>query len=316
MKVLGISFGRTNKNGDILVKQALMAAKEAGAEVKFINTMNMKIGHCTGCGACSRGRDLGKQIKCVIKDDYLELEDAILDADGIVVAAPVYVLAPTGQFKNFIDRFGPAHDRASVLAEQDKRIKEGAEELLDPRVLADKYIAYISVGGAKTQNWVSLGLPNMALFGMSVVMKTVGQIDAYNMGTIVNPVLDNDLMERTAKLGAHLVDSIGKPFDEVEWMGEEGVCPVCHNSLLTVGKSTVVECPICGIAGKISIENDEVKVTFSDTEKKRARNTFNGLREHHLEIRNFVLEVPKTIEKNKEKLEALLPKYENFESTY
>ena len=36
MKILGISFGRKNERCDILVKEALFAAKEAGAEcLKF-----------------------------------------------------------------------------------------------------------------------------------------------------------------------------------------------------------------------------------------------------------------------------------------
>ncbi|HHV12176.1 MAG TPA: flavodoxin family protein [Clostridiales bacterium] len=317
MKVLGVSFGRKNKNCDILVKQALFAAKEAGAEVKFINTMNMKISHCTGCGACSKLRDQGKQIKCVtIKDDYLELENEFLNADGIIIAAPVYSIAPTGQFKNYIDRFGAAHDRAAALAEQEKRIKAGAEELLDPRVLADKYVAYISVGGAKTQDWVSLGLPNMYMFGMSTVMKAVGQIDAYNMGTIVNPVLEDELMEKTAKLGEHLAKSIGKPYDQVEWMGEEGVCPVCHNSMITLGKTTDVQCPMCGIHGKLSIENGEVKVTFSEKEQKRARNTLEGLTEHYQEIQGFVKNFMPKFEKNKDKIEEGMKRIGSFESTY
>lgn len=317
MKVLGVSFGRKNKNCDILVKQALFAAQEAGAEVKFINTMNMKISHCTGCGACSKLRDQGKQIKCVaIKDDYLELENEILNADGIIVAAPVYSIAPTGQLKNYIDRFGAAHDRAAALAEQEKRIKAGAEELLDPRVLADKYVAYISVGGAKTPDWVSMGLPNMHMFGMSTVMKTVGQIDAYNMGTIVNPVLEDELMEQTAKLGKHLAESIGKPYDQVEWMGEEGACPVCHNSIITVGKTTDVQCPLCGINGKLSIENGEVKVTFSEKEQNRARNTLEGLTEHYHEIQGFVKAFMPKFEANKDKIEAGMKRIESFESTY
>lgn len=316
MKVLGISFGRVNKNCDILVKQALLAAREAGAEVKFINTMKMDIQHCTGCGACSKLRDKGKQIKCHIKDDYLELEEAILEADGIVVAVPIYSLAPTGQFFNYIGRFGAAHDRAAALAEQNKRIREGAEELLDPRVLSDKYVAYISVGGAKTPNWVSFGLPTMHLFGMSTVMKTVGQINAYNMGTIANPVLEDELMEKTAQLGKHLAKSIGKPYEQVEWLGEEGVCPVCHNTMITVGATTEVECPICGIAGKLTIENDAIKVTFSEKEKKRARNTLEGLHEHYLEIQGFVPNILPKLQANKEKLETMMPIFENFESTY
>jgi multimeric flavodoxin WrbA len=316
MKILGISFGRNLKNCDIVSKHALLAAKEAGAEVKFINTMNMNIGHCIGCGSCSRGRDNGKQIKCVLKDDFEKLSEAILDADGIIVVAPVYSLAPTGQMKNFIDRFGAAHDKAAAIAEQEKRKEREDAELLDSRLFQDKYVAYISVGGAKTQNWVSMGLPNMYMFGMSTVMKTVGQIDAYDMGRRGNPVLDDEFMEKVTKLGKHLADSIGKPFDQVEWMGEEGICPVCHNRFITVGNSTNVECPLCGISGKISIVNDEVKVTFSDAEKMRARNTLVGLEEHHQEIASFGQIAGPKITKNKDKINSLMEKYENFESTY
>ena len=41
MKVLGISFGRRNQRSDVMVKEALFAAKAAGAEVQFINTVRM-----------------------------------------------------------------------------------------------------------------------------------------------------------------------------------------------------------------------------------------------------------------------------------
>ena len=88
MKVLGISFGRKMKCSEILVKEALYKAKEEGAEVEFISTLNLNIQHCTGCGACSAGRDKGKQIKCIIKDDYEILEQAVLSTDAIIVAAP------------------------------------------------------------------------------------------------------------------------------------------------------------------------------------------------------------------------------------
>jgi multimeric flavodoxin WrbA len=318
MKVLGISFGRKNKNCDVLVKHALMKAKEIGAEVKFVNTLDMKIDRCTGCGACSAARDRGKQIKCIIKDDYLELENDVLDADGIILGAPVYSLAPVGQLKNFIDRFGAAHDRAAAQAEQDKRITQGNVELLDERIFRDKYVAYISVGGAATQNWVSLGLPNMSMFGMSILMKTVGQYDAYDMGMTVHPFFDEKLMGNIGDLGLHLAKSIGKPYEEVEWLGDEGACPVCHNNLITVmNKGRKIECPVCGIEGELSIDNDEIKVVFSEAEKKRARGaTFAGLQEHYEEIEGMKkVAIPKIIE-NKDKLEELMKPYVEFESTY
>ena len=67
-----------------------------------------------------------------LKDDYLELENEVLEADGIIVAAPVYSIAPTSQLKNFIDRFSAAHDPEQQ--KNRKRIKSGATELLDERL--------------------------------------------------------------------------------------------------------------------------------------------------------------------------------------
>ena len=125
-KVLGINFGRVNGNCKKFLTEAMESAKQAGAETEIIDTIKMNIGHCIGCGACSRMLQSGKgQIRCIQKDDYETLSDAVLAADAIIVAAPVYVLAPTGQFKNFVDRFGPAHDKAYMLFENELRKDTG-----------------------------------------------------------------------------------------------------------------------------------------------------------------------------------------------
>lgn len=317
MKVLGLSFGRDMRNCDILTKHALMAAERAGAEIKFMNVMNKDVKHCTGCGACSARRDKGGQVKCIIKDDYLEIEHEVLEADAIILGAPVYSIAPTGQLKNFIDRFGAAHDRAFNQAEQDIRIEKGNVELLDERLFKNRYIAYISVGGAQTQNWVALGLPILYTFGMSIMMKPVGQIDAYDMGRTANPLFDEALMNRVDELGTHLVDSVGKEYSEIKWLGDEGTCPVCHNSMVTVlGKGTAVECPVCGIEGTLSIVDSEIHVSFSKEQELRARGTFAGLREHYLEIQNMKdIAIPKIVG-NKEKLAEMIKPYELLQSTY
>ena len=112
MKVLGISFGRRNERCDILVKQALFAAKKAGAEVQFINTMRMEITHCHACDFCSRQREKGEvEIGCAFKDGYQELEQAYYDCDGVIIGAPVYAVGIVGQFKNFLDRLCPRSGR-------------------------------------------------------------------------------------------------------------------------------------------------------------------------------------------------------------
>ena len=316
MKILAISMGRHEHNCDIVAKHALIAAKEAGAEVKFVNTMDMTIGHCTGCAACSKLRDNGKQIKCILKDDYLSLENDVLEADGILLVTPVYALAPTGQLKNFIDRFGAAHDLAAATEEQKKRKANGAKELLDERLFKAKYVAYISVGGAHTQNWVSLGLPNMYMFGMSTGMNVVGQLDAYDMGHRTNPVLDQPFLKKVADLGIHLVESIGKSREEIAWMGDKGVCPVCHNQFITLTETTEVECPLCGIKGELTLKDGKVNVTFSEKEQQRARNTLNGLYEHYYELKDMMAVIIPKLEANKDRFPELMQPYKNFKSTY
>lgn len=314
MKVLGISFGRKNQRSDVMVKEALFAAKEAGAEVQFINTVRLDIGHCRACDYCSRVRDKGaEEIHCCLQDDYSILEEACLEADGIIIGAPVYAVGIVGQFKNFVDRFGPSHDRAALLEENKKR-KEQGKPLLDPRYFKDRYTGYISVGGAETHNWVSLGLPMLDLFSFSFCMKCVGHVDAYDQGRTGHPLFDRKLMKKCWDLGEAVAKALGKPYDEVkEWSGEDGICPVCHNSLLSMNGTTKVECPICGIWGTLSIEDDRTQVEWSNQEIDRARNTSIGIYEHYNEIQNMIkICVPKLTE-NKDKLPEMMEKYIKFE---
>ena len=105
MKILGISLGRKNGTNDCMCKEALMAAKEMGAEVEFIQMLDLDIKHCTGCTACTATAFSGRGNKCVIKDDFQEISETLISADGIVIAAPVYWYTFPAQIKAAIDRF-------------------------------------------------------------------------------------------------------------------------------------------------------------------------------------------------------------------
>ena len=48
MKVMGIVAGRHNGNSEIMVKEALLACQEAGAECTLINLFDYNILPCTG----------------------------------------------------------------------------------------------------------------------------------------------------------------------------------------------------------------------------------------------------------------------------
>ena len=280
MKVLGLNFGRKNGNCKKFLNAAIESAKAAGAEVEIIDTMGKEIKPCIGCGACSRLLESGKgQIKCCQKDDYEAISDAVLAADAIIVAAPVYVLEPTGQLKNFIDRFGPAHDKAYMLFENELRKDNGGEEL-NPDCLKRHLVSYISVGGATTPHWVSYGLPGMNLFGMSLNMKVVDQLDAY--GAYVPPIQEK-LLAQSERMGERIVEACGMKTSEITWESEPGVCPVCHCKEMTLNGTTTVCCPICGIYGELKMDGDKVSVEFSKEEQERSRLKFTGVLEHQVE---------------------------------
>lgn len=279
-KILGINFGRVNGNCKKYLTAALEAAKAEGAEVEIIDTMKLDIGPCIGCGACSRVLQSGKgQICCCQKDDFEALSDAVLAADAMIVAAPVYVLAPTGQFKNFVDRFGPAHDKAYMLFENELRKDTGGDEL-NPDCLKRHLVSYISVGGATTPHWVSYGIPGMNLFGMSLNMKVVDQLDAY---AAYIPGNVERLLEESERMGRRMVEAMDLKTSEITWESEPGVCPVCHCKEVTIYGTTRVCCPICGIYGTLKVDGENVTVEFSEEEQNRSRLKFTGVLEHQVE---------------------------------
>ena len=327
MKVLGLSFGKRGANSDILCKEALFGAREAfpDAEIKFINTQRLHIDRCIGCGACSMALEKGKDNQCVVKDDFQMVEDAVREADAIIVACPVYTLQPVGQFKNFVDRFSCRHDVSAINWVLDKR-REGtapgnADDFPIER-LRRRTVSFISVGGAITDNWVSMGTASLHLFAISAMMSVVSNYNANCMGTTGNPYLDETLISNMHEIGKRTcteyakVDGVG-PHDRVnvEYWNPKGmgVCPVCHQNMITLNGTTTVECPVCGIEGKLSIDGDKVNVEFSQAQQDRARGTFAGLREHTTEIQGFGAICAPKIMANKEMLDQkMTERIKNF----
>jgi multimeric flavodoxin WrbA len=99
MKVLGIVCSpRKGGNTEILVEEALIAAREAGAETEIFLVAGKSIAGCDGCSSC---RETGV---CRIKDDMQTLYQQMENADAIIFGSPVYFKSVTAQAKAIIDR--------------------------------------------------------------------------------------------------------------------------------------------------------------------------------------------------------------------
>ncbi len=102
MKILGIVCSpRKEGNTEILVRQALEAAGQAGAETEIVLISDKKITPCDGCNACL------KTGACKIKDDMQAIYEQLEKADGIIFGSPVYFYNVTAQAKAVIDRTYP-----------------------------------------------------------------------------------------------------------------------------------------------------------------------------------------------------------------
>ena len=100
IKIIGIvGSPRLHGNTEYLVKEALdEAMKEGGVETEVIRLAEKTIKPCTGCYSCL------KTGKCFIEDGFEFVFKKMVEADGIILASPVYVGSATPQIKSLIDR--------------------------------------------------------------------------------------------------------------------------------------------------------------------------------------------------------------------
>jgi len=101
LRIVGLSgSARVGGNTDLVLQEALAAAKAEGAEVNLIRVSDYQLSPCIGCSTCFSTK------KCVHEDDGERLYGEIANADGIIMASPSYFQGVTGQMKILIDRIG------------------------------------------------------------------------------------------------------------------------------------------------------------------------------------------------------------------
>lgn len=100
MRIVVIT-GSPHKHGstDLLAQRFIQGAEEAGHTVGRFDAAFMNIHPCLGCEVC------GMNGPCAQKDDIAQIRDALLAADMVVFATPIYYFGMSAQLKMVIDRF-------------------------------------------------------------------------------------------------------------------------------------------------------------------------------------------------------------------
>lgn len=100
-KKIVVITGSPRKNGNsfALTKAFIEAAEKKGHSVTRFDAALKKVGGCHACETCFKS---GKA--CSFDDDFNVIAPAILEADAVVFAMPVYWYSIPAQIKGVIDR--------------------------------------------------------------------------------------------------------------------------------------------------------------------------------------------------------------------
>jgi multimeric flavodoxin WrbA len=249
-RVLGLGCGQPRGSAEILLKAALKAAEEAGAEVGLVRLDELRLP--------SGGAEDAEP------DDAWWLWERLAQCDGLIVSTPIMTRTVAARLKLLGDRLlGPNADAAIIEGLLALR-GEGREPVVpfrvDERVLKPRVAGFLAVGGSLTPQWRALALPMMHATTFSMHIAVVDQVQFAGAGTPRSIVLDAGAIERAAALGRNVASQLGAAFDDARYLGPPGLCPVCHLDVIVL-RGADVECATCGARGELGPDR---RVTWTD----------------------------------------------------
>ena len=97
-QVVALLGSKRKKNTYRLLMEMQLILERHQIELRIIELYKANIQPCLGCEQCIlRG-------SCVLQDDTTSIMQQLQEADGIILASPVYLQQISGQIKTFIDR--------------------------------------------------------------------------------------------------------------------------------------------------------------------------------------------------------------------
>ncbi|MBM4240940.1 MAG: flavodoxin family protein, partial [Euryarchaeota archaeon] len=96
--IVGICGSPRKQATDYVLRETLIMLEDAGFETEFFTVRGKNISPCRHCDYCLKNKE------CVVKDDMYEVYPLIKDAEGIIMATPIYNGGVSAQLKAFMDR--------------------------------------------------------------------------------------------------------------------------------------------------------------------------------------------------------------------
>lgn len=251
MKLLGIiGSGRRKGNSEVLVKEALLAAREVQSlEIELIRLMDVTIKPCNGCMRCTEP----VMKSCPLKDDTYWLFERMAEVDGIVIGAPTYFLVPS-----------------SPIALISSRAFMGRHLVEKCR---GKPVVTIVVSGRRVGE--GLTAPLLSILPLVLGFEIYGSMSTAALGA-AEVLLNDENIERARDLGRRLVTKEKMkppPFR----------CLICWGHMVRPTRGGMMICPICYIPAAVSVKNGQVTLSFENTDLSQTHWNVTNWLEHDVE---------------------------------
>jgi multimeric flavodoxin WrbA len=224
--ILGI-IGSPRKlgNSEIMVKEISRNIPEAH-ELRLLRLPAFDIQPCKACYAC-----LFKEQRCVQKDDFAVVLEAMVQADALIVAVPTYFLGAHSCLKGLQDRALAFYGQADTLWGK-------------PAIGVSLAGIPNRVGGTKLQVESFLKSILAEIKGSEVILGALpGEI-----------FFDPENKKKAAALGQALLAPAQPP--------KEPCCPLCGSDSFRFTGAREVNCLLCGNPGKMEINEGRVSFTI------------------------------------------------------
>jgi multimeric flavodoxin WrbA len=96
--IVGICGSPRKQATEYVLKEALNQLEQLGFQTELYTVRGKTIRYCLHCDHCLKNQ------KCAIKDDMYELYPLLEDAEGMIIATPVYNGGVSAQIKTVMDR--------------------------------------------------------------------------------------------------------------------------------------------------------------------------------------------------------------------
>jgi len=151
----------------------------------------------------------------------------------------------------------------------------------------------------------------MSMFTLTLQIEVVDKILVNWIGLPRVIALREDLLERARRSGRHVAETLKKPLEEAKYIGEPGLCPLCHSKLIEVrhdGDVYPCICGICGVRGTLRVVDGKVRFDVTDEDRPHSHLLLSGKFEHLQELADISLKPPANVDE----LPARVAKYKNY----